>query len=165
MNMPVCPVATKAARAPRACSARAISTAAVILPTLQSLPTVSVTVAATAAARPAATGRRGGVRRASCSRAPPRAAAVANSGSSPRKACSPESTSQPRASASSTLPRHATGSSPPCGATPMSRLSAPATAAAATSSTTGMAPPTPAHSAAVRPARVESITAATSSGR
>ena len=31
--------------------------------------------------------------------------------------------------------------------------------------TTGTVPPTPAHSAAVRPARVESITAATSSGR
>ena len=58
--MPVCPVATKRVRTPRSLSCRVSWSWAVILPTLQSVPTVSTTNGSTAFARPEAIGRSGG---------------------------------------------------------------------------------------------------------
>src|SRR5204862_293237 len=76
MKMPVCPVATKLVLWPRFTSASRSWSCAVILPTLQSLPTASTTSASTSAARPSAMGRFGGGLRASRIRTP-RAARLA----------------------------------------------------------------------------------------
>ena len=62
----------------------------------------------------------------------PRAAAARSSGSAPSSSCRPASTCMPSASASSSAWRHAGGSLPPVGATPIASTSPPSAAASAT---------------------------------
>ena len=165
MKIPVWPVATNAERTPRLESSAWISSAVVILPTLQSLPTVRTISASLEAARRAAIERTAGGRRTSWIVQPLARARAASSGSSARNTCRPESTSQPRSSASATTRRHGSGSAPPWGAIPSSSVSGSCAAAASRPATTGMSPPTPTQSSQERPARTESMTATTSAGR
>ena len=119
--MPVWPVATKLVRRPRARSPSTSCSWAVILPTLQSVPTVRHTYALHVLGQARGhrqVGRRAGAGRGSA--VPFARAAAASSGSSARKVCSPFHTSQPAASASRdpAAPLRRAGG-PPCGAIPI----------------------------------------------
>ena len=96
MMMPVWPVATNGSAGPRALSCRASCSCAVILPTLQSVPTVRMTSASTSlpGRRRPADRRAGGAGRGSA--APLALALAASTGSSPMKVCSPLQISRPR---------------------------------------------------------------------
>ncbi len=117
--IPVCPVATKPARTPRSSAARWSSSETVILPTAQSLPTVSTTRAGTRHAAPEKSGTSGG-KRTSQIAAPLRAAAAANSGSSRNCSCKPLTISSFASSAARIAARQLGGNAPPGGATPTS---------------------------------------------
>ena len=84
IRMPVCPVGTNRVRSPAASRPRTNSSCAVILPLLQSEPTVRQTWASTKRACPDETGRCAGGFRMSNSRAPVASARAARSGSSLR---------------------------------------------------------------------------------
>ena len=119
MAMPVCPVGTNSAGVPACCAARVSSSAAVILPTAQSLPTVSTIRLVISYAAPEKSGAAGGMRRSqireSCFSASARI-----STSSLRNAWRPLTTSSFDCSAKAISARYAGGSAPPGGAMPIS---------------------------------------------
>jgi hypothetical protein len=116
--IPVCPVGTNSAAVPAAFAARVNSSAAVILPTAQSLPTVRTMRLVTSYAAPEKRGAAGGMRRSqireSCASASARI-----SGSSLRNACSPLTISSRACNATTISARYAGGSAPPGGAIPI----------------------------------------------
>ena len=125
-RIPVCPVAPNAASMPASAAARVISSAAVILPTLQSLPTVKTTNGrgwgaaarppAGAESHPAGAGDRSRSTRCTSASGP-------SSGSSARKRWSPLTTSSPAVIASRMTARQGPGKPPPRGAIPIKSAS------------------------------------------
>src|SRR5688572_12849815 len=164
IRMPVCPVAANAVRIPRSRSASRICSCVVILPMLQSVPTVSTIVASMERTRPRETSRLAGGRRRSRMATPRDAASAASSGTSAMKVCRPLQISSPCSMARATSRIHSAGSLPPAGAMPISRAFGFSARPSSSVATTGMSPPKPTTSPAVRPARVASMTPTTRSG-
>src|SRR5438132_10617440 len=162
--IPVCPVATNAARSPARVRAATSSSDAVIFPTAASEPTVSTTRAPGRRTRWPPTSRSAGGSRSSRTVPPPRRAAAASAGSASTRSWSPFQTARPRSSAAASAGRYPSGMRPPAAAVPTRTTVAPIASAAGTSATTGTPFPTPTHSAASFPARVESMTATVSNG-
>ena len=156
--IPVWPVGTKAlARSSRRASASS-SRATVIFPIAQSEPTVRTTFAPWVRLAPVGTFSPGGGLRRSRSSTRWRAASSTSSGSSEMNSCSPLSTSRPFETQLLTRARHAGGNRPPCVATPTSAVVGSKQSASFTEPTTG-------NPFCVSPARSESSSATTCSGR
>ena len=131
MKIPVCPVARKSAFHPRPLISFSIASDVYILPTEQSVPTVSNLWPERRS--PVAMGYDSMGVRASYRERPRRVAASRISVIESRRVCKPLAMSMPCSRAASIAPRQFSGMTPPRLATPISRVRAPRRAASATS--------------------------------
>src|SRR5829696_2542213 len=156
--IPVWPVGTNSLAIPRRRASASSSSATVIFPIAQSEPTVRATCDGCVRFSPVGTLRPGGGLRRSRSATPWRRASSVSSGSTETNSCRPFSRSSPFPTQLLRSSRHAGGKRPPCVATPTSATVGAKQSASFTVPTTGLP-------AIVSPARVESRTATTCSGR
>jgi hypothetical protein len=156
--IPVWPVGTNSLRMPRRRASRSSSSETVIFPIAQSEPTVSTTVEPCVRFAPVGTFSPGGALRRSRSWTPCSWASADSSSSSETNSWRPFSMSSPAAMHCFSSSRQAGGNRPPEVATPTSAAVGSCASASATVPTIGL----PSCSS---PARVESSSATTSSGR